>query len=94
MMPARTRDPGDVPLEEDGLGNKEFNTRHEDWDGYEFAYKILSVRRIEKPITLKNLKDDHGMRSAPQGMVYTPPSLMELVDWQKQSKVKFDGATG
>ena len=93
ILPATTRNPGDLPLEENGLGNKEFNTRHKDWDGYDFAYKILSVRRIEEPITLKNLKDDHGMKSAPQGMVYTPLSLMELVDWQKQSKVEHDGAT-
>lgn len=26
-LPARTRDPGDVPLDENGLGNAEFNTR-------------------------------------------------------------------
>ena len=93
ILNAKTRNPGDLPLEEDGLGNKEFNTRHKHWDGYDFAYQILSVRRIEEPITLKNLKDDHGMRSAPQGMVYTPPSLMKMVDWQKLSKVKFDGVT-
>lgn len=87
IEPAATRDPGDPLLDEEGLGNKEFNTRHEDWDGYDFAYKILSVYQLEKPITLKDLKTDHGMGSAPRGMVYTPQSLMKLVDWRTQKKL-------
>jgi hypothetical protein len=33
--PARTRHLGDKPLVEDGLGNKEFNGRHKDWDRYD-----------------------------------------------------------
>ena len=88
ILPARTRNPGDLALEGDGLGNKEFNTRHKDWEGYDFAYKILSVYRIEKPITLDDLRNDHGMRSAPRGLVYAPPSLLEFVEWQKQSKLR------
>ena len=88
ILPAETRNSGDLALEEDGLGNKEFNTRHKDWEGYNFAYKILSVYRIESPITLQDLKNDHGMKSPPRGLVYTPPSLLELVEWQKQTKLR------
>jgi predicted transcriptional regulator len=88
ILPARTRDSYHSVLEEDGLGNKEFNARHKDWDGYDFAYKILSVYKIEKPVTLKDLREQHGMRSAPRGLVYAPLSLINLVDWQKQSKVR------
>jgi len=47
-----------LPLEEDGLGNKEFNIRHEDLEGYDFAGKILEVYRIEKPVTLDDLRND------------------------------------
>jgi predicted transcriptional regulator len=83
VLPAKTRNPGDLVLEEDGLGNEEFNMRHKDWDSYDFAYKILSVYEIKKPVTLKDLRDDHGMKSAPRGLVYVPPSLISLVDWQK-----------
>ncbi|KAL4779724.1 hypothetical protein BJX76DRAFT_361506 [Aspergillus varians] len=32
-LPARTRKPGDTPLDEDGLGNAEFNGRDKDWEG-------------------------------------------------------------
>ena len=77
--------PGDFALEGDGLGNKEFNAKYKDKENYYFAYKILSVYRIEKPITLRN---DHGMRSAPWGLVYAPPSLLEFVECQKQSKLR------
>jgi predicted transcriptional regulator len=88
ILPAKTRNPDDLTLEEDGLGNKEFNERHKDWEGYDFAYEVLAVYRIEKPVTLKDLRNDHGIRSAPRGLVYTPPSLVNLVDWQKQRKVR------
>ncbi|KAF8862671.1 hypothetical protein BDZ45DRAFT_616615 [Acephala macrosclerotiorum] len=88
ILQAKTRNPGDLPLEENGLGNKEFNTKHKDWEGYDFAYKILSVYKTDKPITLDDLKNDHGMESAPRGLVYTPQSIMELVEWQKQRKLR------
>jgi hypothetical protein len=88
ILPAKTRNPGDLALEEDGLGNKEFNTRHKGWEGYDFAYKILSVYRIENPITLNDLRNDHGMESAPRGLVYVPSSLLESVEWQRQSKLR------
>jgi predicted transcriptional regulator len=72
ILPARTRNLGDPALEEDGLGNKEFNIRHQDWEGYDFAYKILSVHKLNKPITLNNLRENHGFKSAPRGLVYSP----------------------
>ena len=88
ILPAKTRNPGDLPLEEDGLGNKEFNERHQDWERYDFAYKILSVYKIAKPITMNDLRNDHGMKSAPRGLVYAPASLLELVSWQEQNKLR------
>jgi predicted transcriptional regulator len=87
ILPAKTRSPGDLPLAEDGIGNREFNTRHKDWEGYDFAYKILSVYKIKNPITLNDLKDNHGMSSAPRGLIYAPSSLLECVEWQNQSKL-------
>jgi len=88
VLPAKTRNPGDPPLEEVGIGNREFNTRHKDWEGYDFAYKILSVYKIENPITLNDLKNNHGMASAPRGLVYAPSSLLESVEWQNQSRLR------
>ena len=48
IEPARTRNPGDLPLEEDGIGNREFNERDEEWVGYDFAYKVLAVWKLER----------------------------------------------
>jgi predicted transcriptional regulator len=84
ILPARTRNSGDLPLEEDGVGNREFNERHVDWEGYDFAYKIVEVRRIEMPVTLGDLRRDHGVEDVPKGVVYVPKSLWEVVDWGKQ----------
>ncbi|KAJ5130803.1 uncharacterized protein N7515_006842 [Penicillium bovifimosum] len=81
---ARTRNPGDRPLEENGLGNAEYNNRHKDWDGYDFAYKIVTVCELRQPITLKEMKEKHGFKSAPRGLVYLPKSINDSVDLKKQ----------
>ncbi|KAK3368693.1 hypothetical protein B0H63DRAFT_529054 [Podospora didyma] len=52
ILPAATRNPGDPLLEEDGLGNAEYSARHPEWDGYDFAYKMLSAWELRQPITL------------------------------------------
>jgi hypothetical protein len=77
--PARTRNPGDAPLPEDGLGNSEFNARHRDWDKYDFAYRVRSVRQLCIPITLAGMKERYGIKGAPRGLVYVPPSMFEDV---------------
>lgn len=87
-LPARTRNPGDIPLDEDGLGNAEFNNRHEDWKGYDFAYKMVTVYELLHPITLQEMKDKHGFKSAPRGLVYLPQSISNNVDWRRQKLVK------
>ncbi|TVY84298.1 hypothetical protein LSUE1_G002731 [Lachnellula suecica] len=54
----------------------------------EFAYKILSVYKLNAPITLVALKKDHGVGGAPQGMVYTPSSILESVEWKCQTRLR------
>lgn len=85
---ARTRNPGDTPLDEDGLGNAEFNNRHKDWDSYDFAYKILSVCELRWPITLSEMKEKHGFRMAPRGLVYLPKSINDSIDLKDQKLVR------
>lgn len=87
-LPAQTRKPGDAPLEEDGLGNVEFNNRHEDWVGYDFAYRIVTVYELSQPITLHELRDRHGFKAAPRGLVYLPKSISGGVDWRQQKLVR------
>ncbi|KAJ7797492.1 hypothetical protein B0H14DRAFT_3493639 [Mycena olivaceomarginata] len=79
VQPARTRkfDNSDAPLPEDGLGNKEFNTFHADWDKYDFAYRILAVREIPLGISLQVMKDRYGMKAAPRGLVYVPSTMTQ-----------------
>lgn len=86
--PARTRNPGDKPLDEDCVGNKEFNENHKDWERYDFAYQILSIYELTEPITLVNMRDRYGMRSAPRGMMYVPEVLVKDVAWDKQKKLR------
>src|SRR5271170_5973925 len=50
---ARTRNPRDPPLLGSGLGNKEYNERHPDWDGYDDAYEIKTVYQLAVPLELK-----------------------------------------
>uniref|UniRef100_A0A8H7TUG2 Uncharacterized protein n=1 Tax=Bionectria ochroleuca TaxID=29856 RepID=A0A8H7TUG2_BIOOC len=85
----RTRNPGDDPLIEDGLGNEEFNSRHKDWDGYDFAYKMLTVYELRHPIPLKEMREKYGFKAAPRGLVYLPRSISKVVDW-KQQKLLLD----
>ncbi|KAK8052274.1 hypothetical protein PG993_003659 [Apiospora rasikravindrae] len=87
ILPARTRNPGDAPLLENGLGNTEYNNRDPEWDGYDYAYKITSVYELRQAIPLADMKREYGFKSAPQGLVYLPQLLGEQVDWREQRLV-------
>ncbi|KAJ3808125.1 hypothetical protein F5876DRAFT_67537 [Lentinula aff. lateritia] len=82
--PARTRSPDDDPLPEDGLGNREFNTRHEDWDRYDYAYRVKSVRKLNAPLSLRAMKELYGMKIAPRGLVYAPPDMVKDIPLDQQ----------
>ncbi|UKZ54920.1 hypothetical protein TrVGV298_008734 [Trichoderma virens] len=90
VEPAASRGPGHDPLPEDGLGNKEFNDRHADWDGYDFAYRINSVYEINASGGIKwaTLRDEHGMKGPPRGRVTLPQSIREQFKWAEQTKIR------
>jgi predicted transcriptional regulator len=86
--PARTRNPGDPPLPEDGIGNAEFNTEHGgEWERYDYAYRIRSVWKIKEPISLKEMKEKYDLKGAPRGLVYVPELLGSEVVWDQQECV-------
>ncbi|KAL8826415.1 MAG: hypothetical protein Q9170_007410 [Blastenia crenularia] len=87
ILPARTRNPGDNPLDENGLGNAEFNNRHRDWIGYDFAYKIISVYELPKVIPLAEMRATYGFKAAPRGLVYLPQPMGERIVWYKQKPI-------
>jgi hypothetical protein len=82
--PARTRNPGDEPLVEDGLGNKKFNERHKDWEGNDYAYRIRSVWKLQQPIGLQRMKTVFGVKAAPRGLIYVPATILAHVRWNEQ----------
>ncbi|EQB54676.1 hypothetical protein CGLO_05453 [Colletotrichum gloeosporioides Cg-14] len=91
VSPAATRNPGDQPIPENGLSNKEFNDRHSDWNGYDFAYRINSVYQINTPdgqgITWPRMRDEHGMKMPPRGRVRLPVSIAEQNPWRQQTRI-------
>ncbi|KAK7031286.1 hypothetical protein VNI00_013539 [Paramarasmius palmivorus] len=82
--PSSNTNPGDDPLPEDGLGNHEFNTRHEDWDRYDYAYRVKSVRKIGVPLDLKVMKERYGVKNAPRSLVYVPPKMVKDTPLEEQ----------
>ena len=84
---ARTRNPGDEPLPEDGLGNKEYNSHHKDCHRYDFAYLVKSVWRIQEPITLAVMKEKFGFKIAHRGLIYVPPKMAVEVPREDQERV-------
>ena len=84
VLPVRGRRPGEQPLPEDGVGNKEFNERHEDWEKYNYAYPVQSVYKVATPISLRELKENYGLKGAPRSAVYASDTLLRAVDWRTQ----------
>lgn len=72
-----------------GHVSEEIKDSYVDINPSEVAYKILSVYQLQEPVTLVAMKKDHGIGGAPQRMAYAPGSLIELVPWQKQTRLKW-----
>jgi hypothetical protein len=85
---AKTREEGDEPLLETGLGNKEFNERHPDWEGSDFAYEVKGVWELRRKLTLKDLKGEYGLKAAPRGLVYVTPEMLRDVKVEEQIKIR------
>jgi hypothetical protein len=85
---AKTREQGDEPLPETGLGNKEFNERHPEWEGSDFAYEVKGVWELRKKLTLNGLKEEYGFKAAPRGLLYVTPEMMRNVKLEEQIKIR------
>jgi predicted transcriptional regulator len=88
---AVTRNNGDEPLTEDGLGNKEYNEKDPDYEGYDYAYRINEVYEINAEggngITWAMMKDEHGMKIPPRGRVTVPESMIAKYHLKDQKKI-------
>jgi len=85
---AKTREERDEPLLETGRGNKEFNERHPDWEGSDFAYEVKRVWELRKKLTLKELKGEYGFKAAPRGLVYVASQMLRDVKVEEQIKIR------
>ncbi|KAF5017286.1 hypothetical protein F66182_10801 [Fusarium sp. NRRL 66182] len=87
---AVTRKPCDQPLPKDGLGNKEYNQKDPDYEGYDYAYRINAVYEINaeggQGITWAMMRDEHGMKIAPRGRVRVPESMIAQYSLEGQNK--------
>ncbi|RKF63215.1 hypothetical protein OnM2_027082 [Erysiphe neolycopersici] len=68
--------PGDI-MNEDGKGNKEFNSRKS--AGSWCAYEILQMYELSDPLTLEDLKSKEWLKKAPLPMKWTkiPPAVAD-----------------
>jgi predicted transcriptional regulator len=88
ISPARTRHhPGDQPLVEDGLGNRQFNQGSATRDGVNYAYRLRSVYKLKSPVGLKDLRERYGLKGPPRGLVYVPSILARDVVWNEQIRL-------
>jgi len=60
-------------LEENGLGNKEFNEFHKDWDNCDWAYSVKKLYKLRNPIKL----NEYGIKP-PRKYVYAPKSFRDI----------------
>ncbi|KAF4999363.1 hypothetical protein FGRMN_2504 [Fusarium graminum] len=88
---AVTRNDDDEPLPEDGLGNKDYNEKHPDYERYDYAYRINGVYEIQaqggQGITWPMMRDEHGMKAPPQGRVTVPESMIAQYHLEGQKKI-------
>lgn len=88
--PAQSSVPAPV-LADDGIGNNEFNEYQPDWEGYDYAYPIISCWRIREPISLGRMKERYGLGGAPRGMVCVPQRMKDDIKWDQQELVWSQG---
>ena len=50
-----------------GVGNREFNERNKDWEGYDYAYEIKSVYELKRTIGLVWLGWKYEWGGLPRG---------------------------
>ncbi|WVW85146.1 hypothetical protein I302_107183 [Kwoniella bestiolae CBS 10118] len=76
----------DGPLEENGIGNREYNSKvdDEDWEGYDYAYRIKNCYKLRRPIGLVDMKMTYGINGAPRGMVYVTERMRGEVRVEEQ----------
>ena len=75
ILPAVSRLFGDI-LKEDGEGNKEYNEWHQDYDGYDYAYRITGVWKLGRKIGKEEMKK-YGFQDRPRGRTFLPMKLLK-----------------
>lgn len=58
-------------------------------EGYDYAYRILSVYNLEQPILLKDMIAKHRMKCAQRGPICLPQSIKEELVWHRQKERKY-----
>lgn len=64
--------PGEIPKEERGIGNKEFN----DKKGAKYAYELQQVYQLNNPVSLERMKENGWIEQAPEKYEFVPPAVL------------------
>lgn len=86
--PHSTISPTTAYLPEDGsIGNAEYNAYAADFEGYNYAYPILSCIRLSTSIGLARMKEEFGIKIAPRRMIYVPEKMKADVSLEEEEKI-------
>lgn len=66
------KQPGEISLDDPGVGNKEFN----EGTGMKFAYELKQVYELNNPVSLARMKKNGWVEEAPAKYVYVPPAVL------------------
>lgn len=64
--------PGEIPLDDPGIGNAEFN----EGKGSKYAYELRQVYQLNNPVSLERMKENGWVEQAPQKFEYVPPAVL------------------
>ncbi|KAI1337001.1 hypothetical protein F5Y15DRAFT_166527 [Xylariaceae sp. FL0016] len=67
------RVPGEIPVDDDGAGNQDFNQRKL---AMKFAYEILQVYELNNPVALSQMKSRGWVAGPPQKYCLVPPAVV------------------
>lgn len=84
--PVHARNNNEPPISETGKGNREYNTRGPEWDGFDFAFKVNPAYALVKSISLARLKTDFGLQCVPHGRMYLPQTIKDAYSLDDSKK--------
>jgi hypothetical protein len=81
---SRGKRPGEVDVEDQGLGNVEFNAGRKE---SKFGYEILHLYELREPLSLDKLRRRGFARAAPQKYQWVSNEMLNAIEIDEQKKL-------